>query len=921
MPKERQNLLSPNTLFLLTAIFSALIHHASTDDGAIMAKLAKALSPSPAGWTGPTFCKWPGVSCDTSNKVSSINLASKSLSGILPPEISQLSNLKLLSLQRNRLTGPLPALSGLDSLKDVNLDENGFDSIPPGFLSGLTSLQAISMNNNTNLPPWTLPDTLKDSTSLTSIIASKANIVGEIPDIFGSLPNFQSLRLSYNNLTGPLPPSFAKSGIQNLWLNNQLNGLSGTIDVLESMTSLKVVWLHANQFTGQIPDLSGSTELSDLMLRDNLLTGVIPNSLTKLPKLQNVALQSNSFQGPMPSFRPDVQVNLGTENHFCLPTPGPCDPQVTALLEVAGAMNYPMELAESWEGNDACKQWAFITCEKGSVTVVNFAKQGWPGTISPAYAKLTNLKSLFLNDNKLVGTIPQSLTTLKQLQILDLSNNNISGKIPAFSPSVTVKVSGNAFIGKDVPIIYPGGRPPSNNAANDGTESSVSSWVIIIPVLVFMIVIAVLSFFIYRHCINKQNNKHKWFTKVSGVKSAKQISSNKDQENSSAKRHTPSGSSETPLKKSSNSDYHVYEGGNITIDIEVLRQATDNFSENTIVGKGGFGVVHRGQLQDGTDIAVKRMESSAVSTKGLNEFKAEIEVLTTVRHRNLVSLLGFCNNGGERLLVYEYMPQGCLGHHLFQWKKNESPPLTWNQRVNIALDVARGVEYLHSMGQQSFIHRDLKPSNILLGDDMRAKVSDFGLVKAAPDENYSVETRLAGTFGYLAPEYAATGKVTRKVDVYAFGVVLMEITTGRKSLDSSLPEESSNLVAWFRPFLQDKNELKNAVDPVLLSAMDDETFQSIWKVAELAGHCTNREPNQRPDMSHAVNVLSSLVEQWTPTHNEEDSFGLDFNMSLPQVLQKWKANEDESSTMSTDFFNQNTSNYGTSSTSNSGKQL
>lgn len=143
----------------------------------------------------------------------------------------------------------------------------------------------------------------------------------------------------------------------------------------------------------------------------------------------------------------------------------------------------------------------------------------------------------------------------------------------------------------------------------------------------------------------------------------------------------------------------------------------------------------------------------------------------------------------------------------------------------------------------------------------------------------------------------------------------MEIITGRKSLDGSLPEESSNLVAWFRPFLQDKNVLKNAVDPILLSAMDDEIFHSIWKVAELAGHCANREPNQRPDMSHAVNVLSSLVEQWTPSQNE-DSFSLAFNVSLQQVLQKWKANEGHSSSMSTDFFNQNTS---TSSTSIRGK--
>lgn len=149
----------------------------------------------------------------------------------------------------------------------------------------------------------------------------------------------------------------------------------------------------------------------------------------------------------------------------------------------------------------------------------------------------------------------------------------------------------------------------------------------------------------------------------------------------------------------------------------------------------------------------------------------------------------------------------------------------------------------------------------------------------------------------------------------------MEIITGRKSLDSSLPDERSHLVTWFRPLLQDEDNIKDAVDPTLRSVVDEETFQSIWKVAELAGHCTTRESSQRPDMSHAVNVLSSLVEQWKPAPSEEDSFSVDFNMSLPQVLQKWKANEDSSSTLSSDFFKQDTNNYGTSSTSTGNKYV
>ncbi|GFQ00122.1 probable receptor protein kinase tmk1 [Phtheirospermum japonicum] len=554
------------------------------------------------------------------------------------------------------------------------------------------------------------------------------------------------------------------------------------------MTQLQSAWLHGNHYSGPIPDLSACTELTELTLRDNLLTGVVPDSLTKLPKLLTISLQNNKFQGPMPSFSNGVSVTLGNTNNFCLPTPGPCDPQVAALLEVAGAMNYPSALADSWEGND--------------------------------------------------------------------------------------------------PL-----------------------WVIVVPIVILVLVLSVVVFIFYRRYVNKRD-KYAWQGEKSGRKSEKQIFGN----NIDLESHR----ADNPVRLS---DYHIHDGGNITIPIEVLREATDNFTENKILGKGGFGIVYMGKLHDGTTIAVKRMESSMLSDKGLHEFKAEIEVLTKVRHRHLVALHGFCDNGSERLLVYEYMPQGCLGQHLFHWKDMRVPPLTWNQRITIALDVARGVEYLHSLAQTSFIHRDLKPSNILLGDDMRAKVSDFGLVRSAPDGNYSVETRLAGTFGYLAPEYAATGRVTRKVDVYAFGVVLMEIITGRKALDDSLPDEQSHLVTWFRRLITDKDAVRAALDPVLLSLIDEENFQSILKVAELAGHCTARESYQRPDMSHAVNVLSPLVEHWKPSADDEDdddNLGLDMHMSLPQVLQKWKANEDSttSTTMSSSFFNSNTiNNNGTSSDS------
>lgn len=736
--KHRQFL---HFLAITTAFFLLHLHHhhVFADDAAVMAKLAKALNPTPPGWSGSNPCKWSGVNCDSGGQITSISLVSKSLSGELPSELSQLSALKSLNLQRNQLSGPLPPLSNMGSLEQIYLDNNNFSSVPSDFLSGLTSLQTFSISENGNLSPWIIPQNLTDSTSLVSFIASKANIMGPIPDIFGSFPSLQNLRLSYNNITGSLPWSFGKSGIQNLWLNNQESGFTGRIDVLGSMTELTQAWLHVNQFTGPIPDLSQSTALSDLQIRDNQLTGVIPDSLTSLKSLNNVSLQNNKFQGPVPVFPSNVQVSLGSTNSFCNASPGPCDPQVTILLQVAENLGYPMALAESWKGNNPCQSWKYISCGSGSVTVINFSKQNFVGTISPAIANFTSLKFLILSDNKLTGPIPSSLTSLKNLQVLDVTNNNISGKVPKFAENVQVKTSGNPFIGVDLPTASPPGSSP--NDPSSVKSSGKKTWVFaVIAVPVAAVIIGFIVYkCVYKRYVKKQKEDHKW------------IKYNENGENPEKNNN------DTAIKISSDSssnDFQVSEGNSIYIPIEVLREVTNNFSTDNILGEGGFGIVYKGKLPDGTEIAVKRMESSTVSNKGLNEFKAEIEVLTKVRHRNLVALHGFCVNGNERLLVYEYMPQGTLGDRLFYWKDNGISPLSWTQRLSIALDVARGVEYLHSLAQQSFIHRDLKPSNILLGNDMSAKVSDFGLVKSAPDGKHSLVTRLAGTFGYLAPEYA-----------------------------------------------------------------------------------------------------------------------------------------------------------------------
>ncbi|XP_050131229.1 receptor protein kinase TMK1-like isoform X4 [Malus sylvestris] len=881
------------------------------DDGAAMEALRKSIGSNSLGWSGTDYCKWGKVSCKD-GKVFKIQLGNQKLTGTLPPEIQKLSNLQQLEVQNNQLTGPFPSLSGVQPLQVLLVHDNNISSFPSDFFTGLTSLDNINIDYNP-FAAWQIPDILKDATQLKEFSATETNLTGRIPDIFSSsnFPGLTDLHLAFNYLEGELLASFSGSSIQSLWLNGQqgTNRLNGTIDVLQNMTSLREVWLHGNYFTGPIPDLSNLGYLTTLSLRDNKLTGVVPASLLNLKSLTSVNLTNNMLQGPMPKFGAGVLVDMSGLNSFCSDKPGvDCDARVNVLLSVIKDMGYPTVFADSWKGNDSCDNWKGITCNGGNITVVNFRSLGLSGTISSNYSLLTSLQTLRLDNNNLTGTIPKELTQLPNLQQIDVSNNQLFGQVPKFK-NVDVKTDGNPNIGQDHPPspatpTIPNSQPASQS---DGGKKSRTGVVVgaVIGTVGGLVVVGFVAF-----CLLKKKHKHSGrvqspnalviHPRHSGDQNAVKITV----ANSGVNRGENE-SYNSPANSGPN-DIHVVEAGSMVISIQVLRDVTNNFSENNVLGKGGFGTVYKGELHDGTKIAVKRMESGVVAEKGLNEFKSEIAVLTKVRHRHLVGLLGYCLDGNERLLVYEYMPQGTLSRYLFNWKEEGLKPLEWTRRLTIALDVARGVEYLHGLASQTFIHRDLKPSNILLGDDMRAKVSDFGLVRLAPEGKASIETRLAGTFGYLAPEYAATGRMTLKVDVYSFGVILMELITGRRAIDESQPEESLHLVTWFRRMLINKDAFRKAIDPTI--DLNEETLSSINTVAELAGHCSAREPYQRPDMGHAVNVLSSLVEHWKPSEAEDsdDMYGIDLEMTLPQALKKWQAfegnsNLDESSSSSSFF--------------------
>ncbi|KAM1132746.1 hypothetical protein ACFX19_047807 [Malus domestica] len=402
------------------------------------------------------------------------------------------------------------------------------------------------------------------------------------------------------------------------------------------MTLLKEVWLHLNTFSGPLPDFLGLTDLRSLSLRDNLFTGSVPVSLVSLKSLEAVNLTNNLLQGPMPAFVPGVGVDLVKgSNNFCLLSPGECDHRVNMLLSI---------------------------------------KMGLTGTISPEIVSLRSLQRVVLADNNLTGTIPAELATLPALTVFDVLNNYLYGKTPTFKDKVLV-MFGNLDIGKEKST----SAGPSQNSTNPST--SIGSGNSSRPhgkkssTLIGVIVFSVIGVHPRHFGLDNESMK----ITVAGFSVSVDALS---------EAHT--------LPNSEPNEIQMVEAGNMVISIQVLRNVTNNFSQENILGQGGFGTVYKGELHDGTKMLLRELR---------------------------------------------------LGKY--------------------------------------FIHRGLKPLNILLRDDMRAKVADFGLMQLAPEGKGSIETRIAGTFGYLAPEYAFTGRVTTKVDVFSFGVILMELITGKKALDDS----------------------------------------------------------------------------------------------------------------------------------------
>ncbi|GAA0174925.1 hypothetical protein LIER_28209 [Lithospermum erythrorhizon] len=316
-----------------------------------------------------------------------------------------------------------------------------------------------------------------------------------------------------------------------------------------------------------------------------------------------------------------------------------------------------------------------------------------------------------------------------------------------------------------------------------------------------------------------------------------------------------------PLNGSSSTKNFPYTGdpsgiGNLKswFTYEELVAATNGFSENNLLGEGGFGCVYKGNLADGREVAVKQLKIGG--GQGEREFRAEVEIISRIHHKHLVSIVGYCSSDFQRLLVYDYVPNNTLHYHLHE----NVEVMTWNTRFKVASGAAHGIAYLHEDCTPRIIHRDIKSANILLDNNFEAKVADFGLAKLVLEleARSHVSTRVMGTFGYVAPEYATSGKLSEKSDVFSFGVVLLELITGRKPVDSSQPIDEESLVDWARPLLTralENGNFENLVDPRL---ENNYVKTEMFRLTEAAAACVRHFASKRPKMSQVVRALDSI---------------------------------------------------------------
>ncbi|KAK7244121.1 hypothetical protein RIF29_38939 [Crotalaria pallida] len=798
-----------------------------------------------------------------------ISVVGNRLTDSIPNEIANISTLQIFAVEANQLSGNLPpGLGNLPQIQKLHFSSNNFTGEIPPTYAKLTSLQELRISDNQF--SGKIPDFIQSWTSLKKLVIEGSGLSGPIPSGISLLQNLTDLRIS--DLSGsefsPFPQHLNNPSLKHLVLRScNINGTLPTY--LGTMTTLKTIDLSFNKLSGPIPSTyEGIIKKVDIYLTGNLLTGPVP-VWTKTAKnldisYNNFSIESQGSQtcqdGNMnlfsSSFMPDDLGRVSCLRSFECPKNSyslhiNCGGRMATVNESiydddsgeAGRARFVHIGERNWgfsstgnfmESNEKGNHYTTSNESKLSITNAELYMTARVSPISLTYygfclvngnytVNLHFAEIMFANNQtysslgrRLFDVYIQGKLVMKNFNIAEEAGGVGKAVIKPFRTAVTNTTleirlywagKGTTVIPERSvygPLISAISAKSDNEPPSENGNSISPGAVVGIVAAVAIIVILVFGILWWKGCLGKKNSL------------AKDI-----------------------------------KGLDLQMGLFTLRQikvATNNFNISNKIGEGGFGPVYKGILSDKTIIAVKQLSSK--SNQGNREFLNEIGMISALQNPYLVKLYGCCVEGDQLLLVYEYLENNSLARALFGPEEHQIK-LDWQTRHRICVGIARGLAYLHEESRLKVVHRDIKATNVLLDKDLNPKISDFGLARLHEEENTHISTRIAGTYGYMAPEYAMHGYLTDKADVYSFGIVALEIISGKNNSTHQQKEEALYLVDWAH-MLKEKDNLMELVDRRLGSDFNKEDVTVMINVALL---CTNVSPTLRPAMSSVVSML------------------------------------------------------------------
>ncbi|XP_051147676.1 tyrosine-sulfated glycopeptide receptor 1-like [Andrographis paniculata] len=790
----------------------------------------------------------------------SLSLYGNELAGAIPPGIGKLSKLEQLQLHINKLTGTIPpSLANCTRLTTLNLRVNSLQGQLSDFdFSSLVQLRTLDLGNN--LFWGGLPLTLFSCKTLTALRLATNNLSGEIPPAIANLTSLSFLSISNNSLTNMAGALRILGGCKNLstlilsknFYDEALPGDeelgdwvgSGNGNGNDTFQNIQVLALGGCGFTGQIPAwLSKLGRLEIVDLSYNNLTGSVPGWFGKLPNLFYLDVSHNLLTGYFPmdliqlprlATHPNSDLVDSTSSNLELPVF--VKPNNASNLQYNQLSGLPPAL---YLANNSIR--GTIPVEIGRlkfIIALDLSNNNFSGTIPDTLSNLTNLEKLDLSGNSLSGAIPASLRNLHFLSSFSVAYNDLEGPIPTggqFDTFTNSSFDGNPKLcGR---ILQ---RPCSSQSAAGHSENRAGNYRKKTIVLTLVICSGIFTLALLLYCV---------FSK-------RRILPRGDIEGKDMDTMSFNSSGVYPEDDAKDASMVVLFPSNSKSKIEDLTmvdilRATDNFNQSNIIGCGGFGLVYRATLVDGTKLAIKKLSGDMGLME--REFKAEVEALSTAQHKNLVTLRGYCVHDGCRLLIYSYMENGSLDYWLHE-KLDGASQLTWPIRLKIARGVSCGVAYMHQICEPHIVHRDLKSSNILLDRNFESHVADFGLARLILPYHTHVTTELVGTLGYIPPEYSQSWIATLRGDIYSFGVVMLELLTGKRPVELFKPKVSRELVVWVQQ-MRNEGKQEEIFDPLLRGKGFEEEMIQVLDVASL---CVSQNPLKRPTIQEVVDWLKDV---------------------------------------------------------------